>query len=333
MNRLTRQNWNKVTISLVCTITSIGLISACSSVYQNPESFEDKMSRFEARNLGLNTPVKLKAAQVPLTKNNTSRGPASVDEKSQEELHQVSKYRNLSNRQMYFTGLYSQYLEFSQYQEVDKRKEVSHCPAFHTQFVDQKQDIKNWPKLTYAPSGQLNANRLTHTDTPALFPELMLPLERGQNSQTVYEAMKSNQDKYKVSPQHFEADLQQLMTKALVTHSQKIYHELLELCEYGQSDNYYVYENLVNHTKRMASFEASSSNVQILLKTTLFSNLTLLQSLYQQSEQERIASPSRSIASVENRPYRDNEDVTTEVLKRINSSWSQQYVESLTRYR
>lgn len=119
-----------------------------------------------------------------------------------------------------------------------------------------------------------------------------------------------------------ESKMNELVNTALDIHLSKTYAEIRELCEFGVSDNYYIYENMITHIKN-TNFAPAENNMNTLLKTTVFSNIALVTALNKVQPQAM-----RSIASVEvkkdpSAPY------SNEVMTRLNVEWAREYFDHL----
>ena len=304
---------------------SILTLASCSSMYQSPESFEEKMSRFQARSLSLNTVPHFQVAQVNM---NASRSPASVQEVDPNFENQASRF---SNRHLYFMALYSQYIDLKAYSSYESLSKLNSCPAFHTSFITQNHQAHNH-KRTYSPDLYFSPEDITDPNVIAFYPELQLPLSKEELRPTVADYFSKKTETYKDSPDQFHDDLAQIVNQALEVHISKTYHELVELCEYGQSDNYYVYENLITYITRNPAFGASSESMKTLLRTTLFSNKVLTKSLLSQSKVVS-SNASRSIASVQDNELSTSHVLEMEVAKRTKSDWTQDYISSVINHR
>lgn len=273
-------------------------LGACSSA-KRPESFEAKMARFEA-----STNEYLGSPQLPAADYNfKSRGPASVTEKKPGALP-------ISNKRLYFMTLFTQYNEMRSFLNSSS-PEINICPTFHSALVEYKEKNASMPtskKLTWEAS-QINFK--ASEGELANFPELFLPVTKEKNEPRVVDILKK--DGTKEAPQ--------LLTKALEIHVLKTYNELHELCENGVSDNYYIFENLATYTasNRMS---ANTNNMRMLLKSTLFSNMAIIDSLTKSSKKI-----GRGVASQEE--TLTPQGYSNEVLYRLKSPWAKEYFEEL----
>ena len=146
----------------------------------------------------------------------------------------------------------------------------------------------------------------------AKHPELYLPMTKEANLPRVVDMIKSR-------PNISESEVNEFFLQAINIHLTKTYYEISELCEYGSSDNYFIYENLITHIKN-SNFTANTQNMSILLKTTVFSNLALINSLQKQKEKV-----GRSIATSSN----EGSIYSTDLMNKMNVNWANEYYKSL----
>lgn len=281
----------KITLSLAALV-----LASCGSNYKRPESIEDKMARFEDRRPYTN--------QVPLfkvTKYETSahRGPAQVSHNRTND--QATKF---TNKRLYFLSLYDQYAQLSRYSDKRSAPSINICPNFHTSLSDFKQ--KN-SYNTHEVSIKTNYTNFDENYMAENSPELLLPMTTDSQTPRVVDILNSKGNNESAGS---------LIDKAIGIHLAKTYGELIELCETGSSSNYYIYENLLTESKRRDILSRDEKGLNILLKTTVFSNMALLKSL--ESKTEKTA--SRGIASTPEKSI-----VNDELFRRLNVKWSQNF--------
>ncbi len=268
------------------------LLASCSS-YHRMESVDDKMSRYHSKRETAN-PVP-QVATVD-TKFSASRGPAAYDMKPK---------TNYTNKQIYFMTLYSQYEELGKYSAA-MTPQIKSCPGNHTAWLNYKNKFKKpntSKKLTVMfdkDSGNWNEDYL------ALYPELSLPVSIDAPTPTVADMIKGGEH---VNPKN-------VLSHALDIHLAKTYKELKQLCEYGMSDNYYAFENLISDVKKDKRFTASTENMKLLLKTTLFTNMSLIKSFEGKKK-------GRSIAS------HKEDTLSEEVMIRLKAPWAKDYFKKM----
>ena len=307
-------NKQKFSLYILSGISVSLIISSCAG----PESYQQKMERYEPKASSNNqvplinlTNFNFKSQEKSSVKG--GRSPASYQEKNTLELD--GKESNPSNKKLYFLTLLSEYEDLQNFSPEYVGPAISICPSFHTSLLRHNNKITNNPKkapstkfFTYDVSKYNDEMYLTSS------PELLLPISKEEIMPKVVDVIKNSKG------QMSESAINELVHKAIDIHLSKTYAEIREICEYGFSDNYYIYENLITHIKNN-KFEASNQYMNTLLKTTVFSNIALMTSL----EKQKARSQERSIASEntmnKNAPY------AAEVISRLDVSWANQYFE------
>lgn len=293
----------------------LGIFSSffgCSGKYQGPESFEEKMSRFKGREksytqiaeMPVYSPSLESVAKSPLLQNN--RKPASVspeqDPKNQKD------DTNLSNKRLYFLTLYSQYLELSQWSE-EKRLELNHCPHFHSSLLANN----NHATIENLSKNKNFENIVTREIKEAqlgLYPELILPIETGKKMKSVYQGWISEN---KIN----QKDKLKMAKGAYQLHLKKLHSEIKDLCQYGSSDNFYIFENLLGHFKSTPGKEIdlNSKNTEILLRTNIYTNMALISVL----REEKMVGPS--------------DYPMFQVYRRVGTQWMSKYYSEIKKAR
>ena len=275
-------------------------IFSCSSQYKRPESFNQKMNRYQARlssNIIPQLTVNTQKFQINSTK---SRTPASIPtQETSPKLYAKSqdiKITHFSNKRLYFLSLMDQYRKFQSYlPKENKVSSVNSCPSLHGAFLEYK---RLQPVLAPSPKQNLNIN-----PTDAL---LALPLGHKPQSKTLKDIEQDQRNN-----KH--------LAKALHIHAEKIYSELIELCQYGSSNNYYAYENLMGHIKRHPKkFDHSLSGLQSLIKTAIFANKVILSTIEKQLS-------SRAPASI---PKQSNPWLK-KAMKKNHIDWIEKYLDTV----
>ena len=292
-------------------VTSLLLLlsAGCASSYRAPESVEQKIARYEPQGTKTNLVPELPTAKASKAAK-AGRAPASVSMEAPEE---TSSDLQHSNKRLYFLTL------FSQYKELDaKGRELNICPHFHSQLVDHSESYRNQMTSVKAIpqySAQLIENILKDETLLSQYPEFALPMTETNLRPRVIDVLAK-------APVEKREELSKMeLERALMIHSNKTYAELAELCEYGSSDNYYIFENMVAHMNRHKN-SPQPEQLRILLKSSLMFNHALVQSL----KGQQTKAPSRAPASAETTtgiPY------TSEALKRLNAAWSQEYFKTM----
>lgn len=284
----------------------ISTFVACSSTYQRSESIEAKMARYQSQTQKESNVPSLQVMDPIFKSMRQSRMPASIEP----ELASKKTNINYSNKRLYFLTLLSQYNQLRTFSERTTAK-ISICPNFHTAIVNHGEKANDMPKRSI----KINFNKITNSNKEellALFPELALPMSETGNYPKVIDLLQ--QQKTESS--------QQMVQKALEIHIVKTHNELQELCEHGSSNNYYTFENLVTQIDQFHSFRPSSKNLQLLYKTTIFTNMALINSL-----KIPISSASNRMAST------NGDQFSNDVLNRIKAKWIKKYFQEIRKKR
>lgn len=310
-------NKKKSTQLFLATVSSAVLLSSCAG----PESYQQKMARYEPKAISKNQVPDIKTADfkfiapekrsTPKVSPKSARLPASAPDNP--NLGDETKESYQTNKKLYFLTLFSEYESLKNYSLEFAGPNVSICPNFHTSLLRHNDkianDFKSSPvnkKFSY-DSKKFNSDMYIASN-----PELLLPLSKDEVTPKVIDVIKSSHEPMS------DFAINELVHKALDIHLAKTYSEIRELCEYGVSDNYYIYENLITHIKNN-QFEASNKNMNTLLKTTLFSNIALMTSI----DKHNGSAPARSIAS--DSSSKQKSAYATEVMARLNVSWANQF--------
>lgn len=285
-------------------LLSVLMLSACSS----GESIQSKMNRYQAYNSQTNYVPEIKVATITFNTSTKNRAPASVKTPEEKSLTGES---NITNKRLYFLTLVDQYEILKKYSDQYEAPKVSLCPSFHTGLLNH---YEKYTSTSNKMSMQFRYDiaSIQSDDYVERHPELYLPITKEANLPRVIDIIKSK----KVSESSVVSDL---VKKAVDIHLTKTYHEISELCENGTSDNYYIYENLITHIKS-SEFQPSKENMNILLKTSVFSNMAILSSLENQKEKM-----GRTIAST----GKKSGHYSDELISKMNVEWSNEYFKNL----
>ena len=281
------------------------LLAACSSTYRRPESIEDKMKRFNPQSEQSNI-----VPQITSTSKGwkTRRGPAS----SELPTSTGGNYRSLSNKKVYFTALLYQY---NQVRPLAKGStpSISICPHFHNQVLEYaNRNPKAMKKQNFIANWIIDKSKLKDPKYLEIRPELGLPTKVNGIIPTLADNIIS--DSTKTPQDHLKTSIN--------VHLENNYNEIKELCQTGQSNNYYAFENLVGHTRENAEFKATNANLNSLLKTSVFANHAIITSLWKYRKR------GRTIASTENSA---NNPVIYEITNRMNANWALDYFRNLSK--
>lgn len=301
---------------VLMTVSLTVLASSCSS----PESYQTKMSRYTPKQSGVNQVPEITSSGFQFTSKKGSRLPASADKATSVEATQ-SDEATLSNKKLYFLTLFGQYESMNKYSSNFDAPKVSICPHFHNSLLEHNDrkpagfasnvPTKNTKKFAY------DSTKFNDAEYVSNHPELSLPLAKNEITPKVIDIFRSEGAKLN------ESKMDELVHTALDIHLSKTYAEIRELCEFGVSDNYYIYENMITHIKN-TSFAPAEKNMNTLLKTTVFSNIALVTAIEKVQPQAM-----RSIASVESKKKDVWAPYSNEVMTRLNVEWAREYYDHL----
>ncbi len=295
------------------TAVALGLssivISSCSTgyTYKKPESFDEKISRYEARSRNTNLVPEVQISEKFSYREKRGRGPASISEESDRD-DGLNQY---NNKRLYFLTLYSQYKEMMPLASSDTvGLELNHCPSFHTSYLtyNESAPMKSSSKKYKLPFNDMKM--MSDANFMANYPEFFLPVAKSSTRPRVIDIA--------ITKKLSAKETKELVEQSIDLHLSKTYSELSELCDTGSSSNYYIYENLMTHIKTKSKISPDKVGLQTLFKTTLFSNMALTNSIkkYQKTK-------SRGIAS-----YAHKQSFDKEVIKRLEVPWVESYLKS-----
>ncbi len=309
-------NAKNLSLLVFTTSTLTSLLTSCAG----PENIQEKMARYTPKNLNRNQVPEIKISNFNFKVDQKSgtnqlyRAPASSPEAP--SVNEGLSESNPTNKKLYFLTLYSQFEYLKKYTHEFSGPTISICPNFHTSLLRHNNGIDNEQISPYLNNQfSYDYSKLNDEKYVASYPELSLPLSKEENTPRVIDILKNQNSAMN------EFAINELVHKALDIHLVKTYSEIRELCEYGSSDNYYIYENLITHIKSN-DFTAESKNMNTLLKTTLFSNLALMSSLNQKTKLDK---SGRSIATTEMLGKEEKTPYANEVMARLNVTWAKQY--------
>jgi hypothetical protein len=301
---------------VLMTLTFSALLSSCAG----PESYQDKMSRYTPTPMiGKNTVPEIETPVFEFT-SKSKRSPASTTSERTPIEKSSSEEATISNKKLYFLTLFGQYENMKKYSQEFESPSINICPHFHTSLLEHK---SRKPTVTFSNTNSkdsktfvYDAKRFNDKEYVASRPELSLPLSKDEVAPKVIDIFRSEVTTIN------DSKMNAIVHKAIDIHLANTYSEVRELCEFGASNNYYIYENLITHIKN-SDFKPVTKNMNTLLKTTIFSNIALVTSL------DKIqATPMRSIASVvttkgNSTPY------ANEVMARLSVEWAKEYFDHI----
>lgn len=295
-------------------ISTALVLASCAG----PESYQQKMARYTPNNVLPNQVPEISSSEfkftMPSKKQSATRMPASAPAAPNASIE--LKDSNPTNKKLYFLSLYSEYEELKIYSTEFNGPNINICPNFHTSLLrhNEKTTSKDFSRINNKFS--YDKMKLSSDLYVASFPELLLPVSKVEKTPRVIDIIRN-----KNSTTMSDIAINELVHTALDIHLEKTYSEINQLCESGASDNYYIYENLITYIKNN-KFEAGNTNMNLLLKTTVFSNLALMTSLEKHVQHEK---PGRSLASVGSKTLPTKHIYLSEMMTRLNVSWANQY--------
>lgn len=308
--------------SLICASTLIG----CASSYRRPESVSDKMKRYQAKSHSHNTtpvlPVIEGQKHLSWISSNT-RAPASVaPQKAPVSEEQTNEFAaDQSHKRLYFLTLYSQY-ELLQKSVPDyQATQIRVCPHFHSSLVTHQESFGTTSEMAFENkdySAQMLQKIKNDESYLSLYPELALPMQAQTSKPRVIDLVSED-----------ASSVKKLISQAMTTHLSKTHSELSELCEFGSSDNYYIYENLMSSVEREGGLEKNVQGLQILLKTSTMFNHALISALNPVTAPAKSLGVSRAPASAITQTQSSADMYAQELMRRLRAQWAQPYYSSL----
>ncbi|MBF0299948.1 MAG: hypothetical protein HQK51_14580 [Oligoflexia bacterium] len=362
-------------------IIFIFLINSCTT-YQSPESITDKISRINPKIDQTQLTPEIPVITYQYNNNNNNRNLASASTSAttntanQESLSQPpsqnqsqppakSMYLSFSNRKLYFMTLYDQYRTLKTFitnNSENSMNDIELCPQFHSGLLHgnngywKNKSNKSLPfPLTTegrSSSNSNNTNLISHypiskniqkAKSLALYPELTLPITFNSKHPNVYEFISTNINRNNNNNIIVNNEEQmKFFVDAFKLHLGKNLKELKEMCEYGQSDQYFLFENLITHMKNNVSFRKSKESMEALLKTTIISNMAIIVSLdlelIELANNDQSQLPPQSSSSSQHRlpsslisSNSTLDSLQQEVLTRLDAGWSKQYFDEIIR--
>jgi hypothetical protein len=237
-----------------------------------------------------------------------------------------SYFKDWSHRKLYFMTLYHQYRLLSGI-VTDRPQTFSICPQFHSTLLDyppqtigslfEKNFFENYDQ-------DLMKKTFNRREWKALYPEMFLSLSKDFSNPTVFDYWGQN-------PQ---TPIVHLLKKAFKIHLERTEEQLQELCQYGQDDKTYVFENFITYMKEHPEYKETDSSIKSLMHIPLFLNMSLLISLkghqnFSSKDQRMPSSKSVEETSIRLLPTYDHLFQT--VSERSQTFWAIPYFEELMR--
>lgn len=292
----------------------------CSSTYRAPESFDEKIARYRPQTHSRNQTPELPSFTPKM--GHQGRAPASVPSLNEAPFVAPEQefVQSHSPKKLYFLTLYTQYQKLSELKQIpSKAPEV--CPHFHSSLVKHReyfsQSSRPEATVTKNYTKELIQSLKNSPEKLAYYPELALPVQSDSLRPRVIDLINHDSDVYTpLVTKH-------MVDEAISVHLDKTHSELAELCEFGSSDNYYIYENLVDKIEREGAFKPDSMGAQTMMKTGPVFNHALINSLVGPK-----TGPTRSPASAQKNAQ---ELYHREALQRLEAGWMRSYFSELGR--
>ncbi len=181
--------------------------------------------------------------------------------KASRSIASVDTGLSLSNKKAYFLSLYKQYEQFNQITNVEDK--INSCPQFHNDLLTYESDLsgENISKINLDFSEVL-------IDKTAVtsYPVLSLPYE----GTDLYSYIQHNKA---------WSQSKQIALSALKSYTKGIKREIETMCEFGNSNDYYIYENMISYYRNNQDFIYSYQALPSVLKVSPVANIFLLESL------------------------------------------------------
>lgn len=167
----------------------------------------------------------------------------------------------LTNKQIYFLTLLQQYKIFNRILNVENQPQDLICPQFHDDLLTHQGLLLDYG--SYSLNHDFD-KALEKQKALASFPVLALPYKGA--------------DIYSVWKQDSSIKLEDSILHAILEFNKRNYAEIERLCQFGYSDNYYIFENLVQYYSDESVFYDSNA-LHTLVRLPVFANMLLLDGL------------------------------------------------------
>lgn len=183
-----------------------------------------------------------------------SRSIASTEEENE--------LTELSNKKVYFFTLWQEYKAFKNI--IGTGEKLNSCPQFHDDVLSKEKIVNNKIKLydldTNFETVKLDPKNIVH------YPVLSIPYK----GVDLYSYLKLK-DEWDNAKKH--------TYKALTAYNERNFTELKTLCDEGNSEGYYIYENMISYYKDNKEFQNSYQALTSILKVNTISNMLILDSI------------------------------------------------------
>jgi hypothetical protein len=173
---------------------------------------------------------------------------------------------DISNKKAYFLSLYKQHVEFSQIADVSHK--INSCPQFHNDLLTYEDELSN---------KQISKTNLD-------FREVLIDKSK-VTSYPVLSLPYKNTDLYSYIEDNNKWDQsEQIALSAIKSYTSGIRKEIETMCEFGNSNDYYIFENMISYYRNNQDFIYSFQALPSVLKVSPIANIFLLESLKTNSE-------------------------------------------------
>ncbi len=289
---------------LVVLFAIVSLIKGCSSSPRNFEHLNVNMDDIKRTETSYNFVPQIKFDKLLLSKQlELGRGLSSVNLGGQGS---ESKY---SNRILYFLTMAEQYLELKELIGGDSYG-LETCPAFHSNFLNHFSFKSFTPSKKKKDFNLAWPNQIPpDNEVYSRYPFLALPIKKERSAQTVFELAQNESSR----------EREQMLEKAINLHLEKTMSELRELCEFGQSDNYYTFENYLKHISTHPKENKNKiEQFERVAKLAPVNNMIIINSLQAFNKSSR-------------RPASIKTSFSNQTLMRLKTDWAKHYFQSLAR--
>ncbi len=184
--------------------------------------------------------------------------------KAKRSIASVGEDINLSNKKVYFLSLWKQYKQFNTITGVSEP--IKFCPQFHDDLLTFKDQLKVKRKSQFNIDFK---DVVLNSSTISSYPVLALPY-KGTDLYSYLKVKNWNDSK-----EHAIAAVDQ--------HRKKLKSEINTMCDYGNSNDYYIFENMISYYRSNEGFIYSYKALPSALKVAPVSNIFLLNSMNQAS--------------------------------------------------
>ncbi len=273
------------------------LLLGCTHGHKNAETFEAKVTRINPKHSSKKAHIEVEILDELIP--HSGRELASINNNGLEK----SQFHYYSNKNFYFGLLYAQF-SFLKNDEED----LSSCPNFHNTVLENK---KRFSLISRKKNYFFKKEEILNKESSflKLHPEYSLPAFEKNENLTVsdYLIIEKNNLNEKMATD--------LLEKAIGIYGNSLKEELLYLCEYGKSDEYYRFENLVKHIQTKSPLSKGKEGLQTLLKLSIIKNMALIKGLRR---------PQARVDALDL--------IEDELYSRLKVQWSSPYFNALNTY-